>query len=246
MYLLPQMFCRLAALSLVLLVTTGAHLRNPSSLSLEALPQQYDNQCGYKYVRIDMVVLAEEIDICNPLSKVISYFDSMGFKIEPRFSLALTQKQPVNRAEVYGYLNPKNRRILIFLRPNKNPWNLNWNKEILDSILIHEFVHMAILQTLKSEYLELPKEWHEFIAYALQIDFLYKDMRHLILYKYAHIEPFENLLGINPYSYGMTDPDIFSVRAYKTFRQQGGSNFLQKLLQLEFRPPKFFDLNTLE
>ncbi len=203
-------------------------------------------KCNHKDVQIKRAAMTDEHDFCRPLSKVLAYFRSMGFEIEPKFSLVFIDPPADNPVASYGTFDAASNEIAIYRRHRKKAWGVDWNESFFDSVVIHEMVHMATLRVMGEQYARLPKEWHEFIAYAVQLQLIEEPLLGRVLEQYADVEQFSNLIEINPYIYGLSEPELFAVRAYKTFRTRGGMQFLKKLLRLEFRPPLFHELFPLE
>jgi hypothetical protein len=75
----------------------------------------------------------------------------------------------------------------------------------------------------------LPREWHEFVAYAIQLDLMDPNVLDRVLASRADVQPFDKLLAVNEFTYGM-DPEAFAVAAYKTYRARGGAQLVQQLL----------------
>ena len=229
--------------------SVDAHPQRSNSLPPDSLQILDGGACGYRNINVERGVLAGKFDICQPLSDVMAYFRKIGFNFEPRFSLTVTSRRNTNYAAYttsYGIFDAAKSKIIIFRKSERTPWGLPRSKELFASVVVHEMVHMAISAILGSDNSRLSKEWHEFIAYAVQIETLDHKTRDSLLEKFSGAEPFDNLLLVNPYIYGLTDPQVFSVRAYKTYRAYGGSRFARKLLRLEFRPPAFLDIFPLE
>jgi len=219
-----------------------AHVQISASATGASLNQ---NQCGYSNVYFERAALANGFDYCQPLSKVMAYFKAIGFEFDPRFSLTVTSQLDVKRAHSYGFFDATNGKIVIFRIGEKKPWDLRWSERVYSSIVIHELIHMAVLNIMGDDYLRLPKEWHEFIAYSVQIDLLDEPLRKTILNKNNDITYFQNLFHVNPYIYGLAGSDLFSVKSYKTYQRHGGPTFIRDILQFKFRPPPFIDIFPL-
>jgi len=239
---MPKAFSNVVVFVLLVLTITVADTRYLiASNKITALPQK-EGQCGYKSVRVIGDALVDGFDYCRPLFKVMAYFRSMGFEFEPKFSLIIASKSNSEQSNSYGTFDAEKDNITIYPIGEKKPWNLIWNEEVYSSIVIHEMVHMAVLDILDKNYDRLPKEWHEFIAYSIQIALLKERLRDEVLSKYNNITAFDNLLNLNPILYNLAASDRFSVMAYKTYQARGGSTFIRNLLLFKFQPPNFLDL----
>ncbi len=113
-----------------------------------------------------------------------------------------------------------------------------WGREIAASILRHELVHAAIWQIVGHNGTRLSREWHEFVAYAVQFALMDKQLRDRIMARHADVHHVGNLNEVNEYTCGM-NPEAFAVLAHKTYRHRGGAAFLGRLLRAEIIPPPF-------
>lgn len=98
-------------------------------------------------------------------------------------------------------------------------------------------VHIAVWQILGPEAERLPREWHEFIAYAVQLDLMDPEILKGVLARFSDVHAFDELSEVNEFTYGM-NPEVFAVAAYLTFRKRGAQNFVRRLLRAEIVPPQ--------
>ena len=94
---------------------------------------------------------------------------------------------------------------------------------------------MAIWEAVRGGPVKLRPEWHEFIAYAVQLDLMDPQLRRYVLNANTDVRPSESLLEINEFTSRM-DPDTFAVTAYKTYLAQGAGTFVSQLLRGEIVP----------
>lgn len=242
---MSKVLCNLAVFLLLASGTIIAISHDLNASPKTSVLPANESHCGYEHVRIKGNPPVRGLDFCQPLSRVMAFFQSMGFEFEPRFSLITTSRLDADQAHSYGNYDAAIERITIFRIGKKTPWNLDLSKEIYNSIAVHEMVHMAVLRILGENYSRLPKEWHEFIAYSVQIDLLDRPLRDRVLDRNEDVLAFTNLLSVNPYIYGLAGSDLFSVQAYKTYCARGGPAFVQDLLRFKFSPPPFIDIFPL-
>lgn len=130
---------------------------------------------------------------CAAVTEIIAYFRSMGFDIAPQFSLHFVD-HAIDRApqlfSAHGYFDGPQSRVVIYRSSDAGAWELPWSQKMAASFLGHELAHMAIWKTFKGDSARLPREWHEFIAYAIQIDLMDRQLRSELLAQQAHVQPF--------------------------------------------------------
>lgn len=216
------MTCRvfLHIASYLALAIAGTSLAQPS----------YDNQqanCGYN----DVVIVysnATELDAaCNALNEITAYFRAIGFEIAPFGSVEFAEQAANGRAS-YGYFDRARARVVVYRSAAVAPWGLSWNLTLAASFLRHELVHMMVWRAAKDPG-RLPREWHEFIAYAIQLDLMDVNVLDGILARRADVQPFDDLLAVNEFTYGM-GPEAFAIAAYKTYRARGDAQLVQQLI----------------
>lgn len=197
--------------------------------------------CGYAGVAVAYTDRADLGMACAELAKTVAYFRKIGFEFEPRFSLTFAEPgkgKSVEGIVVHGYADTRSSKIEISPSSDREPWGLPWDSRMAASFLDHELAHIAVWQILGRDAERLPREWHEFIAYAVQLDLMGPDLRAAVLAKLADVRAFDELYAVNEFTYGM-NPDGFAVAAYLTYRKQGAETFVRQLLRREFIPPPF-------
>ncbi len=190
--------------------------------------------CGYKNVSI---VSSRQSDLnmaCRALDEIVKYFSSLGFRVTPGVLLRFADRS-TDRAFVHGYYDARQSRIVVYRNSKSSPWGLPWNKDMTASFLRHELVHMAILQIINTNRISLRREWHEFIAYAIQLDYLPPRLKEDLLSKQSQVRPFGTFLQINEFTSRM-NPEVFAVASYKTYRAKGAGAFVRQLLRAEIVP----------
>ena len=196
--------------------------------------------CGYRGVEIAYTNRSDLGAACEALADVAGYFRKIGFRIAPKFSLTFEDRdngESANRLLTHGHFDPRASRIVVYRSSGIEPWGLAWNKKLAASFLRHELVHMAVWQIIGGDPERLPREWHEFIAYAVQLELMDGKLLGELLGKVADAEPFATLSQVNEVTYGM-NPDGFAVAAYQTYRERGAEKFVRQLLRAELIPPR--------
>lgn len=198
------------------------------------------SNCGYNGVHIAYTHRADLAAACEALTDTLTYFRTIGFEFEPRFSLTFDRGELESTEGVvsYGQLDPRSSIIFVHSTAHRAPWGLAWNSKLAGSVLRHELVHLAVWEILGPEAGRLPREWHEFIAYAIQLDLMDPALLKEVLARLPDMRAFEALSEVNEITYGM-DPDVFAVAAYLMYRERGAENFVRQLMRAEIVPPSF-------
>ena len=126
----------------------------------------------------------EAADVCRALSDVLGYFRAMGFQLEPAGSVTFLRRgDPATSGttHVHGYFDRRQSAVVLFREPGTEPWGLTWSDEVAASFARHELVHIALWQTLRDAPTRLRREWHQFIAYAVQIALMSPRLRDQVL-----------------------------------------------------------------
>ena len=197
--------------------------------------------CGYPDVSIIYDDSAELDAACDALADIVAYFRRMGFEIVPKVSLRFVDRDAAHSLEqgaAHGYFNGPQSQIVAYRTSDVSPWGLAWSAKLAASFLQHELAHMAVWEILGATHARLGREWHEFIAYAIQLDLMDGELLNELLARYTTAQAIGHLTEINEFTYGM-NPEAFSVVAYKTYLARGGTKFLGQLLRGEVSPPTF-------
>ena len=202
---------------------------------------QADSTCGYLNITVSHSRQAELTMTCQALADVAAYFRDIDLWFEPNVSLMFSEKAtevsgqaPVGRS--HGFFDERESTIVMMRSSGSHPWGLRWNSELAASFLRHELVHMAVRLILGDDQKKLRPEWHEFIAYSVQLELMSQSLRASILAKHSDVMAFASLSGINEFTYRM-DPAIFSIASFKTYRENGSKQLVRRLLRFELQPP---------
>lgn len=212
------------------------------------LPQCASAACGHEGVSISGK--DEEVtDACHALDEVLTYFRKIGLQPVPELTISFqdqvtiemyahtsdpTNKEPVGKSEVSGCYNFRGRELQITsgrrdIQRERKPWGIVWGPSIAYSILEHELVHAIVANMLGGQYQKLSKAWHEFIAYAVQLELMDGEFRSKVLANYPDAAPFQFPESVNPIVYA-ADPDAFGISAYLFAEANGGPKFIGNIL----------------
>jgi hypothetical protein len=176
---------------------------------------------------------------CKALSDVVGYFGQIGFQVPAKFSVHFADRGgdgSKGHSPAHGLFDPLRSQIVIYRASEAKPWGQAWSPLLAGSFLRHEIGHTAIWEAVKANPKQLRPEWHEFIAYAVQLDLMDAGLRQQVLAAHADASPVKDLSEINEFSYGM-NPEAFAVVAYKTYLERGAAAFVRQVLKSEIMPP---------
>lgn len=189
--------------------------------------------CGFAEVSIEGDV-EEAALACGSLARVVSYFAEAGFELVPRVTISFVEEigdMPWPHPP-HGYFDLKRAKIVIARRAVDRWWGLAEADELLGS-LHHEMSHMAVAAILREDFDRLPRSWHEFIAYWVQLDLLEKEVRQEVLSRYADMAGFSAVNEVNDFLVEFLPPERLALMSYKAYRRWGGQEFLGRLLRFE-------------
>jgi hypothetical protein len=202
--------------------------------------------CGYRAVTITGTATEVERG-CAALSNVLETFAAMGFQVEPQFTLvfkdavfvdlvadAVGSRSAPGRQRVSAYFDARRKRIeaTSFQSRQQNdrrPWTIDWGPEVAESVLHHEFAHMATFAVLAGDHHHVGRAWLEYIAYSVEFHVMSPTLRQRILSRSADTKPFASELEVNPLLLAL-EPDQFGIRSHLTTQAKGGLDFLRRIL----------------
>lgn len=198
-----------------------------------AIARAEQSNCGHAGVRVDGSTHSVHSGAaCEAIRDTWGYFRRIGISSEPKLSVhfearGLESDKPSHSG--YAYADRGSSRIVVFVSSGRRPWGLPWSDAWVRSFLRHELVHVAVWHFLGARARALPREWHEFVAYAIQLELMEPAMRSRVLANFAAVRPFDRFAEVNEFTYGM-DPEAFAVAAYRTYRQGGEGKFILDVL----------------
>jgi len=198
--------------------------------------------CGYPSVTVRADHREDIDDLCAALTDVRRFFSTLGFEFEPEFSIAFLGRAPAAPTPpAHGSFDPATREAVLYEQADTNPWGISWTRAISTTFLCHEFVHMAVTRILGKDSPRLRREWHEFIAAAIQFELMPADLRASVLDRYPGMTPAEDLREINAMTHELADPGDFGVLAYKTYQAHGRTELIRRLITFEIAPASIMD-----
>lgn len=202
--------------------------------------------CGFDDVSIEGEP-AEVERSCAALERVLEAFDTMGFRIEPKFSLVFKDRvfvemlaepsQPHGAREllqVSAFFDSRRKRIEVTSfdsahQQDRRPWGVDWGPEIGESILHHELAHMATFAVLGEGYWHISRAWLEFIAYSVEFEVMGSSLKAQILATNTELDFFTNVWEVNSVLYSV-DPDGFGLRSHLMTEANGGLEFIRRVI----------------
>jgi hypothetical protein len=191
--------------------------------------------CGHSSVTIEGAKPTEEKAACASIEKLTSYFRSLGieasaptihFYFKPRVLL------PGTEISVHGYFNTDDNSIHMTHfdgQAERMPWGFVWNEQMASSFLLHEVAHLYAISYMGDDFRKLDRHWHEFLAYALQIELMESELKGRLLQFNGGAKAFEKPADVSSLHYEM-DPDKYALRAYLSTQNWGSQAFLKNLL----------------
>jgi hypothetical protein len=220
-----------AALALCTLSMLGGH----------AVSAEKSGTCNPYEVAVIYEGLAELGAACRAIRDVVGYFQRINVYFSPKISIQFANRAsegPAGHSPAHGLFDPLQSRIVIYRVSDARPWGQAWSSKLVESFLRHEIVHLAVWQAVNRDRKRLRPEWHEFVAYAIQLELMDPDLRKEVLVTNQSVSAAKDLTEINEFSHGM-NPEGFAVMAYKTYLERGGERFVRQLLNSEIIPPPF-------
>ena len=147
------------------LVTVG--LSNANA----ARAEKQDSACKHKDVTVIDNSPNELTMVCRAVNDIAAYFQSIGYAPKLKGTLIFADRAG-DRGFSHGYFDAKRSQIVVYRKSEFSPWGSPWDARMAASFLRHELVHMAVWKILDKDPARLRQEWHEFIAYAVQLDLM--------------------------------------------------------------------------
>lgn len=222
--------CKLLAAGVSGLV---ACLANQAVAAAGPASQEPHAVCDRAEVRV--AADAPEVEIvCAALARVLSYFADAGFEIDPQVTISFVDeiRDTPWPDSPHGYFDRARSEIVIARRAVDQWWGLDDREELLGS-LHHELGHFAVAAVLGDEFGRLPRAWHEFIAYSVQLALTTAGIREAVLARNPDVPAFETVFQVNDLLTGLLPPQLMALMSYKAYRSWGGKEFLAQLLQFQ-------------
>ena len=124
---------------------------------------------------------------------MVRYFKPIAFQVPAKvsvFSFANRSSDGAKRhSPAHALFDPLRLEIVVYRASEARPWGQAWSREVVGSFLRHEMVHTVIWEAVGADSKRLRPEWHEFIAYAIQIDLMEPELRQRVLAAHADLGP---------------------------------------------------------
>lgn len=172
--------------------------------------------------------------VCASLGRIVSYFAGAGLEVTPRGTISFVDEirdMPWPHPP-HGYFDLKRFQAVIARGAVDRWWGLGEAEELLGS-LHHELTHMAVAVVLGDKFKRLAASWHEFVAYAVQVDLLDREIRNEVLARNPQLKGFSAYGEVNDYVIGFLAPEQMALMSYKAYKGWGGQEFLGRLLRFE-------------
>lgn len=161
--------------------------------------------CGLAGVHVAYTEARDHVSACEAIRETREYFRRIGISTQFELSVRFAARgdAPGGPSESsYAYADRATSRIVVFLSPGAQPWGLEWSEALEHSFLRHELVHVAVWHFLGERAKILPREWDEFIAYAVQLELMHPGLRDQVLAKFASVRAFDDAVEVNEILYG--------------------------------------------
>ena len=196
-------------------------------------PRESYAACDRPEVRV--AADAPEIEIvCAALARVASYFADAGFEIDPQLTISFVDeiRDTPWPDSPHGFFDRARSEIVVARHAVDQWWGLDDREELLGS-LHHELGHFAVAAVLGDEFGRLPRAWHEFIAYSVQLDLTTAGVREAVLAHNPDVPAFSTVLQVNDFLAELLPPKLMALMSYKAYRHWGEKSFLTRLLRFQ-------------
>lgn len=189
--------------------------------------------CNHAEVRVAADPAEIEV-VCTALAEVLRYFADAGFEIVPQVTISFVDEirsTPWPHSP-HGYFDRARSEIVVARRAVDQWWDLDDKEELLGS-LHHELGHFAATAVLGDRSGRLPRAWHEFIAYSVQLELMTPATRDAVLARNSDAPAFSTLLQVNDLLAELLPPKLMALMSYKAYRRWGDQAFLERLLRFQ-------------
>lgn len=186
-------------------------------------------------VTADDEILAQRV--CSVVSRASPQLEACHLGQLPAIEIAVVKHMPILHSNCFGIYDCDNQQIKIleptYISLAVDPDNafLELAPDMLfDSVLVHELTHAYTNQSATNTSLSVASS--EYIAYAMQLEFLPASERQKILDAHKFFEPVEPE-GLNGFILMMA-PSFFAAKAWRHFNYSGnGCEFVMDIIDGE-------------
>lgn len=186
------------------------------------------------------VIADEEIiaqRVCSVISRASTQLEACHLGQLPAVEITVVKQMPVLHSNCFGIYDCDNQQIKIldpaYISLDADPDNafLELAPDMLfDSVIVHELTHAYTSQSASNTSLSLAAS--EYIAYAMQLEFLPAIERQKVLDAHEFLEPVEPE-GLNGFIL-MTAPSVFAAKAWRHFNYaENGCGFVLDIIDGE-------------
>lgn len=193
---------------------------------------QRERDCGQSRVTVIHSEESQLVMTCRALDDTLSYFRRLDIAVQPSVRIAFIDIADARTSLAqasYAHADIASRVVYVKTSSRGSPWGLAWSPSLGASFIRHELVHVVLSEFLGDRRAQLPREWHEFLAYAIQLELMEESTRSKVLANFQTVVAFRASEEVNEFTYSL-DPEAFAVAAYHTYREWGGPRFVRELL----------------
>lgn len=189
--------------------------------SLNSYAQENVNLCNGSSVVVAYTKIEDYQVVCDAAKDVIEIAKKIGLNEELNISISLVEQLKINNTNKFlAFFNPNTMEIQVLSMKackqtfgNKVVFDLEIDKELYRSIIIHELAH-ALFWTNKGNNF-IAREIHEYFAYTIQLALLDESYREKIISS-SNVPAFSNRSEISE-EYYLLNPTRFAVKSYLHF-----------------------------
>lgn len=178
--------------------------------------------------------------VCDAAEKARAFFQSHGIEIKRQIRIRLHPGEIENHANHIGLYDSKKDHIdLVTLQharfhcKEKSPFDVQMNKALYTSFVIHEVAHAIADQNFNSSPSSLIAP--EYLAYVTQFSTMDEKLQQEILQRYQ-VPPFAGIEDMSVIYYEL-DPNAFALKAFRHFQHLTDKTyFVQGLLSGAIKP----------
>lgn len=186
-------------------------------------------------VTADDEILAQRV--CSVVSRASPQLEACHLGQLPAVEIAVVKHMPLLHSNCFGIYDCDNQQIKVLepayisLAADPNNAFLELAPDMLfDSVIVHELTHAYTSQSATNTSLSLAAS--EYIAYAMQLEFLPAIERQKVLDAHEFLEPVEPE-GLNGFVLMMA-PSVFAAKAWRHFKYAGnGCEFVLDIIDGE-------------
>jgi len=183
--------------------------------------QENVNLCNGSSVVVAYTKIEDYQVVCDAAKDVIEIAKKIGLNEELNISISLVEQLKINNTSKFlAFFNPNAMEIQVLSMEackqafgNKVVFDLEIDKKLYRSIIIHELAHALFWQNKGNNF--IAREIHEYFAYTIQLALLDESYREQIISS-SNVPAFADMSEISE-EYYLLDPTRFAVKSYLHF-----------------------------